>query len=107
MNIDYEQLKFLDPKLRKLGRWLEDETGLTFTVTSYYREGDPGVHGQIPVRGQDLRMRSRVVGEAIQSLINDRWVYDPNRPGLKCCLLHGEGANMHLHLQVHPNTKKH
>lgn len=106
MKIDYGQMYFFHKHLRHLIAWLENSTGLDFTGTSLYRPGDTGVHGQMPVRGTDLRMRSRVIGEAIESEINKAWIYDTKRPAMKCAILHGEGSNMHLHLQVHQNTRR-
>ena len=105
MKADIGQLNFIDFKLRELLQWLEEKTGLEFTITSIYRENDDGVHGQIPVRGVDLRCRSIDLGLAVEALINRFWSYDPSRENLKCCLLHGDGPNLHFHLQVHPNTE--
>jgi len=106
MKIDIIQLKFLHFKLRRVLAWLEKETGLEFVGTSLFRMDDKGVHGTLPVRGGDLRIRNRKIGLAIEAVINDAWVYDPSRPDKKCAFLHGEGSNMHLHTQVHPNTRK-
>ena len=105
-NIDFGQLKFVDKKLRKLVAWLQETTGQTYTITSLYRIGDTGVHGQLPVRGVDLRCRNREIGKKIEQLINLVWIYDKHRPGKRCAFLHGTGANLHLHLQVHPKTIK-
>ena len=104
MKIDITQLEFIHEKLREILRWVELETGLEFTITSIYRNGDKGVHGQLPVRGIDLRMRDETAGKAIERLINNNWSYDKKRKDLNCCLLHGEDFNMHLHVQVHDNT---
>lgn len=106
MKVDIANLVFIDAKLRTILSWLEKNTGLEFTVTSTYRIGDEGVHGTLPVRGVDLRMRDRPLGALIETLVNSRWQYDPNRLDLKCALVHGLGSDMHLHLQVHPNTKR-
>jgi len=106
MRIDIAQLEFVHKTLRTMCCWLELETGLEFTDTSIFRMDDDGVHGTLPVRGIDLRMRNYIVGKVIESEINSSWEYDPNRPGKKCAKLHGEGSHMHLHLQVHPNTKR-
>ena len=105
MNIDIGQLKFIDAKLREMARRLEEKTGIEVTITSLYRIDDTGVHGQLPVRGMDLRVRYKSIGEALVELVNDTWIYDPARPHLRCAVLHGEGVNLHLHLQVHPNTR--
>lgn len=104
MRTDYKQLEYLHQYLRNLLSWLEHQTGIEFTNTSNRRIGDKGVHGTDPCRGYDLRMRNQYIGEAIAKVINSHWIYDPERPHLKCAVLHGEGADMHLHLQVHNNT---
>lgn len=106
MRIDYEQLEFIDTTLRMLVRSVEEETGFEFTITSLYRIGDNGNHGQLPLRAMDLRCRSALVGAIIETWINKNWVYDSNRPGMKCCLMHGKGSNLHFHLQVHANTAR-
>ena len=100
------QLEFIDIKARTLCKWLEDETGLCFTNTSLYRMDDDGVHGVLPLRGVDLRMRSQAIGEIIVQEINLNWIYDPARPAFKCAKLHGKGSNLHIHLQTHHNTTK-
>jgi hypothetical protein len=104
MNIDYKQLDFIDIKLRDLIDWLEDETGLIFTITSLYRIGDSGVHGTLPVRGCDLRIRNEQIGESLCDLVNKNWVYNPEKPEKKVAIAHGKRSNYHIHLQVHANT---
>ena len=76
-------------------------------VTEGYREGG-GVHSTDPCRGIDLRSWIYSAGrlEQIQHYINSRWIYDPNRPTMECCIIHDVGQGIHLHLQVHPNTIK-
>lgn len=105
MNIDYQQLEFIHPKLRRILIWLEAQTGFELTITSLYRINDPGVHGTLPLRGVDLRMRSEELGKKVAQLINDSWVYDPKRTQLNCALAHGLGSNYHLHLQVCHSTE--
>ena len=105
MVADYKQYEFWHPTLRRLVAWLEETTGLTFTATSMYRIGDRGVHGTLPLRAVDLRMKHSGVGKAIENLINESWAYDPTRWKMKCCMLHDVGSGLHLHLQVHDNTK--
>jgi len=105
MKADYQQYSFWHPKLRELVAWLEESTGLEFTATSMYRMDDPGVHGTLPLRAVDLRMWNEQLGEVIEEFINDHWQYDPERWKMHCCLFHNAGTGLHLHLQVHPNTK--
>ena len=105
MRTDYSQLKYLHVTLRLLLEWLENTTGLEFTETSSYKEGEGSVHNTMPCRGYDLRMRNKAIGEAICKHINEFWIYDDERPEKVCAILHGEGSNLHIHLQVHPNTR--
>ena len=79
---------------------------ITPTITSAYREGDPGVHGC--GRGIDLRTRNTPLDilKSMYKKINNRWTYDPKRPHLQCLIYHDSGLGSHLHLQVHPNTIK-
>ena len=104
MKIDIKQLEFIDKKLRKMVLWIENVSVMEPTITSLYRIGDSGVHGTLPLRGIDLRVRVHAEGEHIEKLVNQNFKYDPKRPGKNCAKLHGEGFNLHLHLQVHPNT---
>jgi len=102
MKVDYKQQEFRHPMLRAVLAWVEKATGFDFTETSSHRVDDPGVHGC--GRGSDLRCRNYMVGKSIEKLINSEWQYDPERKKKQCCVLHGEGSNLHLHIQVHPNT---
>lgn len=103
MRIDIGQLEFIDQQLRDILVTLETNTGWEFTITSIYRINDSGVHGTLPVRGVDLRMREESLGKQIRDYINSKWEYNLGS-GKQCALIHGDGYNMHLHIQVHPNT---
>ena len=105
MNIDYQQLEFIHPTLRRMVKDIEDETGFEFTITSLYRIDDAGNHGQLPLRAMDLRCRGLAFGASIEEHVNQTWIYDPNRPDMKCCIIHDTGHGLHFHLQVHPNTE--
>ncbi|MCK5132048.1 MAG: hypothetical protein KAR40_07860 [Candidatus Sabulitectum sp.] len=106
MRIDIDQLEFIDRTLRDLLLWLEGGTGNEETITSLLRMNDPGVHGTLPLRGTDLRCRDVGDGKLLETHVNANWLYDPARPAKMCAKLHGEGYNLHLHLQVHPNTER-
>ena len=106
MEIDTGQLEFVDQMLRDILAFIEEETGFTFTITSLFRIGDSGVHGTLPLRGADVRCRDVIAGQMIEQMVNGIWKYDPKRVSKKCAYLHGEGSNLHLHIQVHPNTIK-
>ena len=105
MKLDVKQVSSNHPILNSILEWLEDETGLEFTITSPHRTG-PGTHGTMPTRAHDLRIRNKDIGEAIEIFINRHWQYDPTRKHFMCCKLHGEDSNMHLHIQVHERTVK-
>jgi len=73
-------------------------------VTSAHRPGDKGVHGRLPTRGLDIRSRG-YDEKGICAIVNRRWVYDEERPDMKCALFHDVGMGPHIHLQCHPNTR--
>ena len=106
MKIDIIQLEFIDPTLRAICSQIELLCTKERTVTSLFRIDDPGVHGQLPLRGIDLRQRKHDegLGTKILAFVNDKWIYDPERPGKMCAKIHGEGLKRHIHLQTHPNT---
>jgi hypothetical protein len=105
MRIDLSQLDFIEPLLRDIVIGLEKKYGVEFMITSLYRIGDKGVHGQLPLRGIDLRCWDKSLGEMIEEEINTLYVYDPERPNMSVCMFHDIGQGAHLHLQVHPNTR--
>ncbi len=104
--LDLGQLEFIDENLRDMVIETQKKVGMIFTVTSLYRIGDEGVHGQLPLRGIDVRVRSRAVAQEIAHIVNAFWEYDYSRPEKQCCIAHGKGGNFHLHFQTHPNTKR-
>ena len=105
MKIDISQLEFINPILREMAQSLEHVYGVEFIITSLYRINDNGVHGQLPLRGIDLRCRDDNLGELIEADLNSIYEYDPNRSSKKVCMYHDTGLGKHLHLQVHPNTR--
>jgi hypothetical protein len=44
--------------------------------------------------------------EALADAINGEWEYDPERPTMGAALGRPHGTGSHLHLQVHPHTRK-
>lgn len=101
--IDVYQLEFIHRALRDVLKDIENEFG-SQTITSLYRIGDDGVHGQLPLRGTDLRCRDKEHGKMVVDWVNEKWSYDPARPDSKVAIAHGAGSNYHIHLQVHPST---
>lgn len=67
-----------------------------------------GVH--VRGRGADIRVRD-VDPDSVAGLtgyLNEKYVYDPDRPALKVALLEDgihAGTAAHLHLQTHANTQ--
>ena len=67
-----------------------------------------------PYRALDLSIRCVYSGERlddreIQRLadhVNLEWAYDPARPGIFCAVARPHGTGPHLHLQVHPATRR-
>ena len=79
------------------------EYGLFLTEAWRYKKHPNDVHGTEPGRGKDLRYRiyPRKIAYEIMDEINNKWQYDPKRPGKQCCIINGKGNNRHLHIQTH------
>jgi hypothetical protein len=87
--------------------WIFREFGFPVIITSAHRPGDHGIHDTMPVRAVDIRCRDKKIGGILSDSVNLNWEYDPERPGkYAVCYPHGSGLNYHLHIQVHPNTKR-
>ncbi len=81
------------------------KTGKLYTVEEI--RAKLTVHMVYPLRGFDLRSRLLTASQnaALVAAINKEWIYDPDRPHIKCAQLHKVGDNaFHLHIQVHPDT---
>jgi hypothetical protein len=103
--IALQQLEFIDPKLRQMFDDLEQFMG-ELTITSLYRIGDSGVHGQLPLRGIDVRCTDPARGDLAENYMNALWQYDPARPDIKVCIFHDVGQGAHIHLQCHHNSMR-
>ena len=81
---------------------------LGVVITESYRKQRHAndLHGTDPVRAIDIRSWCYAYPEAVANHINDRWIYDPGRPDMKCALLHDAGKGIHFHIQVHPYTRR-
>lgn len=95
----------IHPTLKAMLKDLEGYLGEQ-TITSAYRKDDPGVHGQWPSRGLDIKCQDPIRGRQIEDYLNGHWQYDPNRPQFHAALYHNAGGGWHIHMQCHPNTKK-
>ncbi len=106
----------LHPQTLALVSWVASHwwqwTGDHFTVvTSVWRPG-PGIHRHY--RAVDIRLRQNGVGGAphydqditdqIEREINHWWDY--GKEPYQCALVHGDGAQFHLHLQARAETKE-
>lgn len=91
------------PELISLLIWV-DITKKISMITSAFRPADNGVHGQVPLRGLDIRSRDYESPEWLVDYINEYWTYDPMRPKFKCAILH-DIMGEHIHLQVCDNTQ--
>ena len=93
------------PKMIALAMWVAVRYS-KLVLTSAYRMGDSGVHGQIPCRGIDIRSWHYNDPQVVVDDINVHWRYDPyKRPEMMCAIYHDTGSGKHIHLQVHDNTQ--
>lgn len=92
----------LDTALIPIVNFVSARFGLDIITSALRPENRYGVHGQTPLRGIDLRCRDETIAAYIANEVNLRWQYDRDRRSKECALAH----KAHLHLQVHPNTKR-
>ena len=104
MRIDIGQLEFIDKRLRTIALAIEAQFSVEFTITSLYRIDDSGVHGQLPLRGIDLRCSDLHLGALIRDYVNTHWAYDPDREHKQCAVFGDPQHLDHVHLQTHPDT---
>lgn len=92
-----------------------DEFLLVTSIARTWRQdkeiGGSGVHASGPPwRAMDISIRTLTGGQAkaetLAERINEIWAYDPNRPHLNVCVAKPHGTGPHIHLQVHPNTRR-
>jgi hypothetical protein len=101
-----------DPILARIMRWICDRYPGLVCITSGYREGDKGVHGTDPRRGEDIRSSMFTAPAMVEADINRHWEYDPARPKKPVARLHrakkpdGTLGGWHFHIQSHPNTRR-
>lgn len=85
-------------------------------VTSIYRTLEENraakaksiVHCVTPHRAADIRvwgMSAKLLQQVVTEL-NARWQYDPTRPRYPVAYSEPHGTGPHLHVQVHPNTRR-
>lgn len=97
-----------DPVLVSIICYIGEKYGACITE-GWRAPRHPGdVHSTVPVRAVDLRhwIYESGVAEIIKRDINSRWQYDPNRPHMRCAIIHDAGRGLHFHIQVHPHTRR-
>ena len=101
-----------------LGVWPSHEMLVTDIHRSREEDsalGGSGIHTVgPPYRAMDIRTRSLGIesedkASLVARIANEKWVYDPRRERLKVAVYfdgRAHGSGPHLHLQVHPHTKR-
>lgn len=91
--------------LTRLG-WLFHVTSLIRTAAEDRELGGSGVH--VEGRGCDVRTKGQPPRhvDALVKYVNNRWVYDPDRPALLVLVTKPHGTGPHGHFQVHPHTRR-
>ena len=103
--------KNYDPVLIDIICYVAETYGLV--ITESYREKlhPHDLHGTEPlVRADDLRTWAypEHFAKEIEGDINERWIYDPSRPHMKCAWIHKnrKTKGVHFHIQTHPKTRR-
>ena len=125
------ELENAHPKLIQLVNWgndyLDEDIGLELIISDVARTPEEekalyakhpelmptgfGPHVVKPTRAADAEIRNdqttmnHTQAWHLGLAINRYWQYDPERPGLNCCLIHDVGNGWHCHLQVHDRTR--
>ncbi len=98
-----------DAVLSEVLLWIQEKIPeFRMVFTSGFRVYERGVHGTNPCRAVDLRCHDKMIGPYIKNTVNSTWEYDYKRPRKGCALFHsvtGKEEDLHLHVQVHPNTR--
>jgi hypothetical protein len=86
-------------------------TSIGRSVTQDRALGASGIHSAGPPwRAIDISIRTLKGGQdaadGLADLVNDMWVYDPRRPTMGVCYAKPHGSGPHIHLQVHPRTRR-
>lgn len=95
-----------DPMLSSIEYYIIETFGMLVTCSYREKRHPNDLHGTLPVRAKDIRSWQYKRPEEIVKTINTLWIYDELRPNKKVALYHNTGEGAHIHLQVHPNTRK-
>lgn len=90
-------------------------------ITSIFRTrradrklGGSGVHATKPHRAIDVSIRvlntdpkvAQEMAEKMCEVLNSLWIYDPTRPAKPVVYCKPHGTGPHIHLQVHPLSRR-
>lgn len=66
------------------------------------------IHCAKPIRAADIRIRDVApeIVEMVGNALCARWEYDRKQPRLNVAFWKLHGTGPHMHLQVHPNTRR-
>lgn len=105
---NYEVLESLQvewhPKLRKIVEWLCKYKEHVVITCGYEKRNYASTHSVIPLRAIDIRSWIYRDPAELCTIINNIWIYDPNRPAKLCAMYHDSGSGFHIHIQIHEDT---
>ena len=97
-----------DPTLITIQNYIIEKYGAVITESYRYKLHKDDLHGLIVVRALDNRVWCYPghIPYIIQTDVNNKWQYDPNRKKKQCLIVHKNisGVGKHIHIQTHPNT---
>ncbi len=95
------------PMLIEIYAWIYSKYGDKVIITCAHEARDyDSTHDVDPLRAIDIRSWIFNNPQAIENVINDCWIYDPERPEMQVAKYHDTGRGKHIHIQVHANTRK-
>ncbi|MCP3944521.1 MAG: hypothetical protein GY710_24005 [Desulfobacteraceae bacterium] len=99
-------LNRFDPMLTTIIIWVAVTFGLVMTESFRNKTHANDLHGEKPGRAIDLRTwcYPEDLAYKIRDKINQKWIYDPNRPEKQVAIIHDVGKGLHFHIQTHPST---
>ena len=97
-----------DTKLIEIMSWTFNQVSKGVITEGYRKKRHKhDLHGTKPVRAIDIRSWCYINPDSIAKTINDEWSYDDTRPNKQVAVYHAvKGGASHIHIQVHPNTKR-
>lgn len=93
-----------DPTLIALIKWVAWIAGIYITEGHRPQLHSNDLHGLDPVRAIDGRSSIYTQPQLLVDRINAKWIYDPDRPDMRCAVYGDEAHKDHIHFQTHPKT---